>query len=412
MPEPCYKGRVYATGHEAAWKIVNDFLMSILLIADHDRAELIAGKGYEIAEVKSAVGEGILAVCSWLSRVRPFDPHAYRSHMRRELQLLELLKGGDRAPPQGEEDGEEDKNCKGKQADDALPGMGQGDGDNPPDPGGSPDAANPFVRLLQEFRNAYLEFDGWTPPLLAYTYDERSRSKRIQSGRIEVLACVSWPRADATKDDYEFFVATESNDAVQPMRDRFKQLSTLAGASLPVVIRDSIGETVSPVAAPLNPLEWWIAFLWFHNPPDVERLDWADELTEGHWAIWDDPFLASIEAIERCGLHFGQIKFPAAAATLAEEEAKDRLKGVSLRDAATMVRPNDPNGQDALYDAWRKSRNPKLPKPIGKAPEHKQRNLYEPAALLKFLKEFEGPSVDRDFGLSSHFRKVSRLPLS
>ncbi|MCA9129487.1 MAG: hypothetical protein KDB22_20515, partial [Planctomycetales bacterium] len=334
MPEPRYKDRLYATGHEAAWKIVNDFLLSILLIADRDRAEVIADKGYEFEEVKIAVGEGILAVCSWLSGVQPFEPHTYRSHMRQELQLLESLKGGDRAPPQSEKDGEEDKNCKGKQADDALPGMGQGDSDNPPDPGGSPDASNPFVRLLQEFRNAYLEFDGWTPPLLGYTYDERSRSKRIQSGRIEVLACVSWPRADATKDDYEFFVATESNDAVRPMRDRFKQLSTLAGASLPVVIRDSIREVVSPGAEPLNPLEWWIVFLWFHNPPEEKTLDWADELTEGHWAIWDDPFLASIEAIERCGLHIGEIKFPAAVPARDADDEGETIKPTDTKESA------------------------------------------------------------------------------
>ncbi len=317
MPQPCYKGKVYATGHEAAWKVVNDFFISILLIADRDRAELIAGKGYGIADVKYAVGESIQAVCSWLSRVWPFDPHLFRSHMRHELELLESHKGGDRAPSPGEMD----KYCKGKQPDDALRGTAQGDGDNSPDPGRSPDSANPFVGILQEFRNAYLEFDGCTPPLLAYTYDERCKSKRIQSGRVEVLACVSWPRADAAKDDYEFFVATESNDAVLPMQDRFKQLSSLAGASLPVVIRDSIREVVSPGAEPLNPLEWWIAFLWFHNPPEAKTLDLADELTDGHRAIWDDPFLASIEAIERCGLHVGVIKFPAAVAAQGTKES-------------------------------------------------------------------------------------------
>ncbi len=111
MPQPCYKGKVYATGHEAAWKVVNDFLYPILLIADRDRAELIAGKGYGIADVKYAVGESIQAVCSWLSRVWPFDPHLFRSHMRHELELLESHKGGDRAPSPGEMD----KYCKGKQ---------------------------------------------------------------------------------------------------------------------------------------------------------------------------------------------------------------------------------------------------------------------------------------------------------
>ena len=85
-------------------------------------------------------------------------------------------------------------------------------------------------------------------------------------------------------------------------------------------------------------------------------------------------------------------------------------KGVSLQDAASCVRSGDPVGQTSIVDAWRKSRTPKLPSPIGKAPEHRQRNLYEPAALLEFLKQVEGAEADRDFRLNAYFRKVSRKP--
>lgn len=85
-------------------------------------------------------------------------------------------------------------------------------------------------------------------------------------------------------------------------------------------------------------------------------------------------------------------------------------RGVSLQDAAERIRPDDPEGQKQLVRGWQKSRTPKLPAPIGKCPDHSQRNLYEPAAILRFLKQFEGPEADRDFALSAYFRKVSRRP--
>ena len=87
-----------------------------------------------------------------------------------------------------------------------------------------------------------------------------------------------------------------------------------------------------------------------------------------------------------------------------------KLKGVSLQDAASRIRNGDPGGQGTLVKAWRNSRNPKLPIPIGSCPSHSQRNLYEPAALLAFLKKTEGERVDKDFGLSAYFRRISRLP--
>jgi hypothetical protein len=87
-----------------------------------------------------------------------------------------------------------------------------------------------------------------------------------------------------------------------------------------------------------------------------------------------------------------------------------RQKGVALRHAAEKIRPQDPEGQNALCEAWRKSRTPQLPASIGKSKTHRQRNLYEPAALLAFLKKIEGERVDQDFGLSGWFRQVSDFP--
>ena len=86
------------------------------------------------------------------------------------------------------------------------------------------------------------------------------------------------------------------------------------------------------------------------------------------------------------------------------------IKGVSLQDAAERIRSGDPRGQAAMVKGWRNSRDPKLPVPIGKSPGHAQRNLYEPAALMAFLRKIEGKEVDSDFDLNAHFQQVSREP--
>jgi len=85
-------------------------------------------------------------------------------------------------------------------------------------------------------------------------------------------------------------------------------------------------------------------------------------------------------------------------------------RGVSWRDAAELIAAGDPDRQNKLIDQWRKSSDPKPPRPIGKCPRHPQRNLYEPAEILRFLKSLEGERVVADFRLKAGFSRVSRLP--
>lgn len=84
--------------------------------------------------------------------------------------------------------------------------------------------------------------------------------------------------------------------------------------------------------------------------------------------------------------------------------------GVSLRTAATRIRQGDRKGQEELMKRWRNSKAPRLPDAIGKNPRHSQQNLYEPAALLSFLKKVEGDNVDRDWDLTTYFRDVCKPP--
>ena len=134
----------------------------------------------------------------------------------------------------------------------------------------------------------------------------------------------------------------------------------------------------------------------------------------------DDPH-AVYRQLDAKGLNYAdlqdlwvEVEWEAEAAGLVDggdpQDQTHRIKGVSAQDAAERIRPNDPEGQGNLVKSWRNSTDPKFPRPIGKAPEHKQMNLYKPAEILDFLKKVEGKAVDKERHLSAHFHKVERYP--
>lgn len=73
--------------------------------------------------------------------------------------------------------------------------------------------------------------------------------------------------------------------------ERFRELAAMAGAALPRSIRDTI-----PVA-PHGAMAWWLATMWWSNPPSAEDL-----ARKGFRSIWCSPFEDAIETIERCNL--------------------------------------------------------------------------------------------------------------
>ncbi len=96
-----------------------------------------------------------------------------------------------------------------------------------------------------------------------------------------------------------------------------------------------------------------------------------------------------------------------AATARPQKPRQRRVKGVSLQDAAERIKDDE---YPDLPKHWRNLRSSKLPASIGEDPKHPQRKLYKPAALLSFLEEIYGEYADSDWGLTEHFRKVSRLP--
>ena len=81
--------------------------------------------------------------------------------------------------------------------------------------------------------------------------------------------------------------------------------------------------------------------------------------------------------------------------------------GVSLQIAANQIRPGEPDAQTELIKLWRNSKNPKLPRPIGKSPKHKQQNLYEPASIIAFLENIFGEPIAEEYGLRKAFSELS-----
>ena len=87
----------------------------------------------------------------------------------------------------------------------------------------------------------------------------------------------------------------------------------------------------------------------------------------------------------------------------------DTPVGVTLLDAALALCDGDDVAAKAVKDRWRKLREPKRPDAIGKDPSHCQTNLYEPAAIVAWLKKiqtFDKPVVLRELTL------IARRPRS
>lgn len=85
-------------------------------------------------------------------------------------------------------------------------------------------------------------------------------------------------------------------------------------------------------------------------------------------------------------------------------------KGISLLDAALLANEGDSDAAKETKKRWANNRDPKLPKPMGKADGHSQMNLFDPVELLdKFVAIVEPNSLHKvRSGYKKHLQTVKK----
>ena len=86
------------------------------------------------------------------------------------------------------------------------------------------------------------------------------------------------------------------------------------------------------------------------------------------------------------------------------------LEGCSLLDAALYLNDFNETVARATVRRWRNSRSPKVPSPIGRDPDHRQRRLYQLPEMLKFIETAEGPQQAK--GCSQFLKSRLREPVN
>lgn len=78
------------------------------------------------------------------------------------------------------------------------------------------------------------------------------------------------------------------------------------------------------------------------------------------------------------------------------EVAHPVVRGVSLIDCALHISDDNPESAKNVKKRWHRSRNPKLPDPIGMSPHHKQRGLFNIDQMVDFINQVDSGLVDRN----------------
>jgi hypothetical protein len=76
----------------------------------------------------------------------------------------------------------------------------------------------------------------------------------------------------------------------------FADLAARAGAHLPLAARQLVPY------APADPASWWLAYMWWSNPPTEDDLRAPDGVDRNARVIWAEPFLDAATVIETSGL--------------------------------------------------------------------------------------------------------------
>ena len=89
---------------------------------------------------------------------------------------------------------------------------------------------------------------------------------------------------------------------------------------------------------------------------------------------------------------------------------ENRLKGVSLLDAALILTDEDHKLAREKKTSWQKLRTPKLPDAIGICPNHRQVKLFAPSAIAEFVENVEGKSLCTQSKLRQRLNAKAREP--
>lgn len=182
-------------------------------------------------------------------------------------------------------------------------------------------------KLLSDFQDAYSQhgrafFAFWAVTFAERRVAERDREPWAQPSAL--LGCV--PLDEEGENGYAIVVLRPGEGSSPAAKEerrliakgvpidvaseaafkRFRELAALAGAALPRSIRDSI-----PVTPP-DALSWWLATLWWSNPPLQEEVSKKEQCLR---LVSHDPFQDSIRLIEDLSLSTDSPKWPVAVTT-------------------------------------------------------------------------------------------------
>ncbi len=182
---------------------------------------------------------------------------------------------------------------------------------------------SPYDGLLRDFQAAFVRYGEELFVLSAYTDDE----KNAAAGLDEVESYLGFvplgeyrPEGTLGYAIYATIVRIRWGRAAgrwEEPYDCFRDLAARAGAFLPEAARLTVR------FAPAEPVSWWLAYMWWQNPPDAETLAAPDGITKARRVIWAQPFLESAQRVEH---------LLCCATSPKEDEDKKAVMPFSLRD--------------------------------------------------------------------------------
>jgi hypothetical protein len=169
--------------------------------------------------------------------------------------------------------------------------------------------ANPYIGLLAEFQEAYALHGRSYLWLGAVTPEELRAYPFLRNTFIGIVPSreLAWNIVGEICHASRFGAGGAYRKRRAASLEVFCRLASRAGAALPLSIRMKIPGY--PTHVPTEPLSWWVTFLWHLSPPSEEDLAPPPGQSPPVRIACLDPFQASIDAIESCGLRTDEPQF-------------------------------------------------------------------------------------------------------